>query len=106
MRAGRLRHKIIIEENTGGRSARGGRTDTWTAFLTVRASVQPLSGRELIAAAQSHAALSHKVVIRHVDGITPAMRVNHGGRKLKIDSIINVNEAGRELHLMCEEITE
>lgn len=107
MNAGRLRHSITIEQKTPLVDELGDeQAFSWDSYCSRRASVQPLRGREYFAAAQEQTELSHKVILRADSttlGITAAMRVNYGGRLLDIEAVININERGRWLELMCVE---
>ncbi len=103
MRAGRLRHKVVIQKTTEDRTDSGETTNTWSTHATVWASIEPLNGREYFQAQQETAVVNTRIRIRHVDGIVPKMRVLHGARVFDIKAVIDVNERGREIVLMCEE---
>jgi len=106
MRAGKLRHRVIIEQVTSTDDGYGGRSDAWATFATVWASVKPLRGHEYFQAQQMQAKVTHKVKIRYLQGVTHKMRVKYGSRILNIVSVINPDEKSRELVLMCEEAAE
>lgn len=103
MQAGKLRHRVTIEQRTQTFDANGSPTDTWTAFATVWASVEPLSGRELLNAEQIQPVVSHRVRLRYLSGVQPEMRVLHDSRALNIESVINKEERNIELELLCSE---
>ncbi len=65
--------------------------------------VEPLTGGERLRAMQIEDRLSHRIVIRHRPGITPAMRVRFGSRVFNIRAAINREERNRFLELLCEE---
>lgn len=104
IRAGKLRHKITIQKRSATTDEYGGESDVWTDFLTVRASVEPLQGREFYASQQMQAETTIRFRIRYAAGITPQMRVSYGGRFFNISSIINPDEANHELHIMAVEV--
>lgn len=104
MRTGQLRHKITIQQAAKTSDGFGGWTQTWTNFATVWAAIEPLRGREFFAAAQVQAEQITRIRIRYLAGITPKMRILFDARTFSINTIINVNERNRELHLMCEEM--
>lgn len=104
MRAGELRHRITIQQKTVVRDTYGGETVTWTNTATVWAAVEPLSGREYFSAQQVQAEVNHRIRIRYRAGITTTMRVLWGTRVFDILAIINLQERGREIHLMCKEV--
>lgn len=106
MRAGRLRHRVTVEQLLVTDDGYGGQSQAWSTFATVWASVEPLQGREYFQAQQAQATVTHKVTMRHLDGVTHDMRVKHGSRALNIVSVIDTEERGRELVLMCEEAVQ
>ena len=57
MRAGKLREKIVIQQNTPTQDDYGAEKEVWTTFATRRASVEPLKGNEFFAAQQTDANL-------------------------------------------------
>jgi SPP1 family predicted phage head-tail adaptor len=70
---------------------------------TVRARVEPLRGDERPRAMQIEAALTHRVTIRHRPDVTARMRLIFDTRIFNIRAVIDVQEQGRFLDLMCEE---
>lgn len=106
MRAGNLRHRVILQSPAGSRDAVGERTTTWTAVATVWASINPLTVRELLAAGQLQSETSHRVRIRHssaVSAIDASWRVLFGSRVLVIQGVRNIEEGDREIELLCSE---
>ena len=101
MRAGKLRHSITVEQVSEVRDARGETTKTWSTFLTSRAGIYPLRGKEFFAAHQDNAEINTKIVLRYQPGITAEMRVLANGNYYDIQAVINVEERNRELNLMC-----
>ena len=101
MRAGDLKRKITLqtpaqEQDSFGQPALG-----WSDFATVRASVEPLQGREFMAAAQMTAELTTRFRIRYLAGVTEDMRVLYAGRIYNIQSVIDTDDAHSELQLMA-----
>jgi SPP1 family predicted phage head-tail adaptor len=103
MQAGRLRHRITLQEERPTRDSYKAEVLGWVDVATVWAAVEPLRGREYFSAQQVNSEVSHRVTIRYRSGVTSAMRVLFGSRVLQIDGVINVNEQNRELQLMCIE---
>jgi len=104
MRGGKLRHQIVIQQTTESRNAVGEVDDTWSTFATVRASVEPLQGRESFVLSQSLAEMTIRFRIRYLDGVTPKMRISYDSRLFDIESVVHVNERGREMHLLSREV--
>lgn len=109
MRAGRLRHRVVIQRRTGAANAFNEPTDTWSDLATVSAGVEPISGREYFAAQTVQSEVSHRVTIRYLAGITPKDRIvwtdtaTDVARYFDIRAVIDRDERHREMHLMCVE---
>lgn len=106
MEAGQLRHRIQIQHKVTGspqQNAAGEPNTSWSTFLSVWASVDPVTGREPYLTQEHLNATTHKVKVRYRDGITGAMRVLFGDRVFDIKAVLNWGERNRELLLLCEE---
>lgn len=103
MRSGELRHRIELLVDASTPNGMGGFMGSLTTFATVWAAVEPLRGRAFMEAKAAQSEVSHRVRIRHMDGITAAMKVRYEGRIFSIDAVLNIGERNRELHLMCVE---
>lgn len=105
MKAGRLRHRVNIQQPVETQNAYGEAEVAWSNVLTnVWAGIEPLRGREFFAAKQVNAEIEARVVIRHRAGITAKMRIVdlcHGSGEYYIDTVINPEERNRELQFMC-----
>ncbi len=103
MKIGKLRHRVKIQAYTAGRDSFGSEEPVWTDVATVWASVTPVSGKEYFASAQVNTEISTKITMRYISGITPKMRVVFDARIFEIISVLNFEERGIELNLMCKE---
>jgi SPP1 family predicted phage head-tail adaptor len=102
---GRLRERVAIEQATGSRNAIGEVTQTWSTFAERWASVEGLSGREVLQSGQQQTEVTHRVRLRYVDGLTQQMRLSWRGRTLEITSLLE--HANRTEHeLLCTEDVE
>jgi SPP1 family predicted phage head-tail adaptor len=101
--AGLLRHRVTIQQVTEARDTFGGIERTWATLATVWAAVEPLSGREYLAAKQQEAETTTRIRIRYRSGITSQMRVIWGEASYEIVSVIPDPTNARELVLMCVE---
>lgn len=98
-----LRKKVSIQRRNATKDTFGQAIQTWSDVLVCRASIEPLSGRELVAAQAINAETTHEIVIRYRAGITPAMRVLYGARAFNILSVLNQQERNRWLVLNASE---
>ena len=103
MRAGPLRHRIQIQNRSLLVDEFGEESQVWATVATVWASVEPLSGRELLAAQQVQGETTHRVRMRYLAGVTSSSRVLFNLRPFDVRSVINKNEAGVSLELLCTE---
>lgn len=106
--AGRLRHRVTIQQATVAQQASGAPVRTWTNVATVWAQVRTQSGGEQRndGADQVVASLFYAVTIRHRDGLLPTMRVLWDDRVLEVTAIQEPDNRQRILTLMCTEVVE
>ena len=103
MQAGKLRHRVTIQDKTVARDAYNGEVITWTTVTTVWAAVEPLNGREFLEAQRDGAQVTTRIRIRD-RSVTPEMRVVFGSHVYDVESVIAVEERGAEVVLMCKEL--
>lgn len=101
MNAGKLDQRVTVERRTQAQDAYGQPLNTWAPLASVWAAVEPLVGREYMAAMQVQATVTTRIRLRYRPGITAADRVIHEGRAYGIESVIDVRSGNRELVLMC-----
>lgn len=94
--AGRLRHRVSIEEPAETIDADGMRTKVWVNFADVWAAVEPLSAREFLAAQANQSAVIGKIIIRYRAGLRAAMRILFRGQYYDLAGIIPDNVSGLE----------
>lgn len=106
MEAGRLRHRITIEERSGSTDSMGQVTYTWSTLATVWAQVRMAgAGERFVSGADTELAqVSHRINIRYRDDVTTLNRVIHDGRTLDIHSAIDPEGRQREMLLLCREV--
>jgi SPP1 family predicted phage head-tail adaptor len=104
--AGKYNKRATIQRLVAGSPAQdayGAPNETWQDFKAVWAGIEPLTGREYFAQQQIQNEVNIRVRIRYLSGVTEKMRVVYRGRIFDIESIIDEQEAHRELILMCSE---
>lgn len=109
MRAGRLRHRVTVQQRGTGRSGFGEQVITWTDVLTnYPADINPLSGSQLDRAMSTYNETTHEVTMRWHSIFADirqagAYRIVFGTRYFDIQACRNIDERGREVVLMCRE---
>ncbi|NQT41291.1 MAG: phage head closure protein [Planctomycetes bacterium] len=105
IRAGRLRHNIVIQQPTEGATGDyGERSTTWGTYYKTHAEIVPQTSREFERARMLQETMTHLVRIRYTSGVTAAMRVLHDGRYLYLTGPpIDPDERHIELLLTCAE---
>lgn len=104
MRAGALDQRIVIERLVEGYDELGQPINDWLPIVTTWAAVEPLVGREYIAAGALLSEVTARISLRYRPGITAADRVIHDGKVYGITSVADVHSSRRELHLMCKAV--
>ncbi len=99
MRAGDLRHRLIIESPQRLSDGAGGAVVTWAQVASVWAHIKPVTAREFRSAEQRAEKVTHKITLRYRSDINATMRLVGEGRIFNIEAIIN--EAERDQWLKC-----
>ena len=102
MKAGQLDQRVTVERNTTTTDGWGGVVTTWAPLFTCWAAVEPLVGREYIAAQALQSEVTARIRMRFRPWMTAQDRVIHNGTTYGIESLIDVRSDHRELVLMCK----
>jgi len=108
LEAGRLRHRVRIERPVQVQDPQTGALETeWRVMhADVPAAIEPLSVREFMAAQQMQSAITARVVIRYLPGLTADMRLRIGARILNPQGFLADKDSGVEyLTIPCTEGT-
>ena len=103
LQAGDLNRRITLQVRGSTRDSYGQQATTWTDWATCWARIEPMDGREVVAAKSVNAETSHLVTIRYRAGVTAAMRVIFGARIFNVLSVIEPEMARVSLVLACSE---
>jgi SPP1 family predicted phage head-tail adaptor len=113
MRAGDLRRRIQVQSRQTTIDTYGQQSTTWASVLSdLPAAIDPMSGRELLAAQSINAEITHKITVRYHLLLADPIKVagyrvvyTNGGvtRYFNVASCINVEERNREINLMATE---
>jgi len=104
--ASQLRHVLEVRVRPNIATGRhGGKKDAWVMENVVRASIEPLTGRELLNAQQTEARVSHRIRTFWFPDMSPdkRLRLRPGGRVFRPSTIINVGEQDREFEILATE---
>ncbi|WP_303748413.1 phage head closure protein [Stenotrophomonas pigmentata] len=94
--AGRLRHRVLIQQQVTIRDDDGVQTTNWVDVATVWASVEPLSAREFIQSGQTQVAVTARITIRYRAGLQASMRILHRGQVYNIAGLLSDKVSGLE----------
>jgi SPP1 family predicted phage head-tail adaptor len=106
--AGKYRHVITFQKlkdtpNSYGETSKS-LAGNWEDFVKCRASILPISGKEVIAREEIKGQITHRVFIRYIDGLTSSMRIKFGNRIFEIvQPPINYEERNWEISLLVRE---
>lgn len=103
MQAGRLRHRITIQQQVKSQNDMDEWITTYEDWATVWASIEPNRGRMYFEAKQANSEVEGRIIMRYRSGVVPTMRVKYGNRIFKIISIIHPKENFKELNLLYKE---
>jgi SPP1 family predicted phage head-tail adaptor len=96
MRAGKLRHRVTLQQPGHSQDPQTGEMlPGWQNVATLWASVEPLSAREFIAAQAGQSEITARVTIRYRPGIDATMRILHRGQVYNIHGPLPDPESGR-----------
>lgn len=104
MRAGKLRHRIAIQEATTPSTAYGkGIEASWATVATRWGQIRPLSGHEVRSGAVIQPETTVEIALRYYEGLTTnGHRLVHGSTIYDILSIRNTDERNREMVCSCK----
>ena len=104
MKAGDLDQRVTVERLQGGFDELGQPIQSWAPLFTCWAAVEPLVGREYLAAQAAVSEVTARIRMRFRPWMTAQDRVIHNGTTYNIESLIDVRSENRELVLMCKAI--
>lgn len=105
MRAGTLRHRLIIERPDTSRDATGDETITWVREAEVWSSIEPFGGRESQGANQLLADVDSRITIRWsgaVDAMAPRWRLRHLTTVYDVQAVEHVMLGRREMRILAK----
>ena len=86
MRASKLRQRITVYKQTSGRSPTGAvLPQTWSPFIVLWASIEPLSVKDVLIAQTSGSHITARCILRYRNDINSTMQISHNGLRYDID---------------------
>lgn len=76
--AGRLRHRVLLQEFVTTQDSEGGLVQTWEDVAWVWAAIEPLSAREFVRAEELQSKVTARITIRYRADVNAEMRIVHG----------------------------
>ena len=85
-KASTLRQRVTIFKQTSGRSPTGAvLPPTWTPYLTLWASMEPLSVKDVLTAQAAGSQTTARCIVRYRTGIVTSMQLEHDGKRYEIN---------------------
>jgi SPP1 family predicted phage head-tail adaptor len=103
MDAGKLRERVTVQIASGATNTLGETVLTWANSTAVWASVEGVSARESLTNGQQEIALTHRVRLRYLPGLTQNMRFSWRTRTLEIVSLLEHGNRS-EHEAICQEV--
>lgn len=103
VKAGDLRHRIVIERAERTSDGAGGSTTEWETVAEVWAAIWSRSADEDFRFDRVAGTATHDVWIRHRADVSPDMRIRFGSRVFDVLGVIDVEDRGVWLKCPVEE---
>ena len=96
---GAFRHELTLESATPTPDGAGGHAESWAEVATLYARIEPVSAASRFGADQTLETVTHRITMRHRNGIASGMRFTRLGRAFEIITVHDPDETGR--YLVC-----
>lgn len=103
VRAGKLRHEVILRTLAQIPDGSGGQTESWVPLATVFASIERMDEMEQLNSGMQQNVTTHKIKIRYCDGLSVSDQVLFGTREFEITEIDDAEQRNFTQTLMCME---
>lgn len=106
IRAGDLKHELVLRSAGGTRDTYGEQGIAPTVVATVYGKIEPLSTQQQFLAAQQQSSTTHVITVRYcseIAAIDASWTVLYGTRVFAISGVRNIEERNRVLELDCVE---
>lgn len=96
---GLLRHEVSLQQSVLVGDGMGGHTVSWNEVATVFAAIESVSQVSLFAADQTLESATHRITLRHREGVASGMRFVKQARVFEIVTVHDPDESAR--YLVC-----
>lgn len=103
-RVGQLKHLVTVMLRHDVPDAFTSLDAQYTAPRDVWAALLPVSGATWVGSRQIDSQITHRIVVRFLDGITSDHEITYGARRFRIRRISDWEERGRWTLMDCEEL--
>lgn len=102
MNTGDYRRRVEVQQRVETKNTLGEVEVNYQTIATRWCAIRPLNGKELLAAAQVQADVSHEIRMRYLSTLTPKHRLIQvgSGRVFEIDSRFNPSEDKRTTEMI------
>ena len=103
MQAGKLKHRITIQQRNSGRDAAGQPVLTWSDIAqNISASIIHQTGLQVLKAGAEVSIVKSSIRVRYITGITAGMRIVHGSTIYDIKAVLPDLEKKQHVDFICE----
>lgn len=103
LQAGSLNRVVNVQTRSLSKDAFGHQSDVWTTAFTARASIEPMSGAEIVAAGAQLGETMVQVVMRWRPGVTSSVRLTYQGNVYTVLAVLDDYARHRKLTLTCQQ---
>lgn len=108
LRAGELNRLLSVQSRSATIDAVGGQSTTWSTVKQIWASIDPMSGRELLAAQARTPEVTHLITVRYDSTfanptVAATYRLQYGTRNFNILASLNELERNHRIAFHCSE---
>lgn len=101
MRAGLLRHRVLIQTPTAVRGNEGGFKDSWDTLKEVWARIEPIDGDESERSSAQEPTATHKITMRYHDVLSREKRLLFGTEIFNIRVVLLKDKIKDECVCLC-----
>jgi len=106
--AGDLNRRVTIQTRASNQDSFGAQSTAWSDLASVWASIEPLTGRELMNAQTISTEISHRITLRYQSAFAnpktvATLRAIYGARVFDIHASMNESENNERITLLAAE---